>query len=103
MKFDDEEINQMEFKSKLGATRVKGNKSHKQLSTIETFLPFQNSRNSKSRHGLLNFIMIIFKRYKSLVMMRKVENKCQLHQRLTIAFAQVKAVNTSENLLNEMC
>ena len=29
MKFDDEEINQMEFKSKLGATRVKGNKSHK--------------------------------------------------------------------------
>ena len=36
-------------------------------------------------------------------MMEKVENKCQLHQRLTIAFAQVKAVNTSENLLNEMC
>ena len=41
MKFDDEEINQMEFKSKLGATRVEGNKSHKQLITIETFTKFQ--------------------------------------------------------------
>ena len=40
MKFDDEEINRMEFKSKLGATRVEGNKSHKQLSTIETFTKF---------------------------------------------------------------
>ena len=40
MKFDDEEINQMEFKSKLGATRVEGNKSQKQLSTIETFTKF---------------------------------------------------------------
>ena len=55
---------------------------------------------------LLNFIMVILKWYTKLHIIHNMEKDLlspkQMLQRLPIALAQVKAGNTSENLLNEI-
>ena len=57
---------------------------------------------------LLDFVIIILKSFKKLHMIENIENiqnktiSKKIVQRLTIAPAQVKADNASENLLNEI-
>ena len=93
----------MEFKSKLCSVRAVGEKSDEQLSTIENITKFCNSREE-----ILNFYNDYFKMvHKATYDIKngkglKILTSKEVLQRLPIALAQVKAGNTSENLLNEI-
>ena len=93
----------MEFESTLCSVRIGGNKSDKQLSEIENITKFYKSREEVIKFHSDYFKMINKAAYdakhrKAL----KILTTKQMLQSLPIAFAQVKAFNTSENLLNEI-
>ena len=85
----------MEFQSKLSSARIGSNKSIKLLSEIENITKFYKSLYFK----MVNKAAFTSKHRKGL----KILTIKQMLQRLPIALAQVKAGNTSENLLNEVC
>ena len=102
----------MEFESKLSSIRIGGKKWDKQKNEIKNINLYD------VRDKLNNFIKIIkaikfYKDYYSMIFNAgyeathgkglKILAPRQLLQRYTTALAQVKAGNTSENLLNEIC
>ena len=97
-------INQMEFKSKLSNKRIGGKKSDKQENEIRKYY---ESNFYDARDKLIKF----YKDYSSKIFDAgydgthqkglKILTPEQIPRRLQIALAQIKAVNTSENLLNE--
>ena len=103
IRFEDAEKIQMEFQSKLSSVRMGGNKSNKQLSEIENITNYH-----KWREVVIKFYNDYFKMANKSAYDAKhgkrleVLNPKQMLQRLSIALVQVKAVNTSENLLSEI-
>ena len=95
-------INQMEFKSKLSNKRIGGKKSEKQENEIRNITNFYDARDK---------VIKFYKDYSSKIFDAgydathqkglKILTPEQIPRRLQIALAQIKAVNTSENLLNE--
>ena len=102
--FEDAEKNQMEFQSKLISVRMGGNKSNKSLIQIENIMNF---------YKWWQEVFISYNDYFKMVHKAANDSKHgeglkiltfkQILQRLPIALVQVKAGNTSENLLNEIC
>ena len=93
----------MEFKSSLCSIKIGGNKSEKLLSTIDKMTKFYNEREE-----VIKLCNGCFKVRHKAVFDAKYEKGLkkltpqQMLQRLPIAIAQVKAENSSGNLLNEI-
>ena len=95
--------NQIEFKLKISNIKIRGNKSYEQLNTVKNTLNFYESRQEvinffKDYYKIMNNAIYDAKYGKGL----KIMIPKQMCQRLKIALAQVKADNTSENVLNEI-
>ena len=101
-RFEDVEKIQMEFESKLGSVRIGCNKSDKQLNEIESITRFHKSR-EEFNNFYNDYFKMEHKAYDSkLGKGFKIWSPKQMMQRLPIALAEVKAGDTSENLLNEI-
>ena len=91
--------NQMEFKSKLISTKTSGNKSDKQIITIFNIKKFY-----KSREEVTKFYNDYFKMVHETTFDSKHDKRVKTvtPQGLPKSLAQVRAGNTSENILNEV-
>ena len=104
IRFEDAEKNQMGFQSKLISVTMGDNKSNRWLIQIENIMNFYKSwqevfRSYNDYFKMAHKTANDSKHGKGL----KISTFKQMLQRLPIALAQVKAGNTSENLLNEIC
>ena len=103
IRFEDVEKNQIEFNSKLSSTRIGRNKSDEQLSAIDNITKFYNSREEVIKIYNDFFKMLHKAAYNAKHRkVLKIITRKQMFQRITIALVQVKAGNTSDNLLNEI-
>ena len=98
---EDLEKKRTEFESKLISVRIGGNKSKKQLSEIENITKFYKSQEEVNKY-YNDYLEMVHKDTYDWKRSQNITSK-QLLPRLRIAFAQVKAGNTSEKLLNEIC
>ena len=104
IRFRDIGKSQMEFESKLSSIRSGGQKSNKQLTTIDNII----KNFYKLREEFIQFFNDYFKMvhkttyYAKHWKQHKILTTKQMLQRLPIACTQVKAGNISENL-NEIC
>ena len=93
----------MEFEAKLNTVRIGGSKSDKQLSNIKN-----NTKFCKSREEVIKFYNDCFKMVNKATYDAKrgtgpkILTAKQMRQRLLIVPAQVRADNTSKNLLNKI-
>ena len=93
----------MEFQWKSSSVRMGGNKPNKQLSEIENFMTFCKSREEVMKFCYEYFMMVHKVAYDSKYGKDlKMLTLKQILQRLSIVLVQVKADNTSENLLNKI-
>ena len=96
--------NQKEFKSSLSNIKAGSFKSEEQLSEIDNIATFYNLWEEvieffKDYYRILNNALYNTKFGNQVKMLTPK----QVLQKLPIALVQVKAVNTSQNLLNEIC
>ena len=90
IRFEEAEKYQLEFKSKISAARIGGNKSDKQLSAIENIMEF-----SKSPEEVITFYNDYFKMIHKVAYDAKHEKRLELLapkkmlQRIPIALPQV--------------
>ena len=103
IKLADAEKNQMEFKLKLSNIRIGVRKSGKQENNIKNIINLYNLPDEIIKFYKYYSTMMHNARFDATHGKRlKILTPKQMPQRLPIAFTQVKAGNTSENLLKEV-